>query len=57
VSYDVKPFPQDEDLYGADVLLIGNTIPDQPLKDGYLIPIGNPLSEDLFSIYEVLVLR
>jgi len=48
VSYDVKPFPQDEDLYGADVLLIGNTISDEPLKYGYIIPTENPSRNHLF---------
>lgn len=54
---DVKPFPQSHLLDNADILIIGNTIPCEYLKDGFQLSPGNFLSEDLFSMKEIIALK
>lgn len=54
---DVKPFPQSELLLNADVLIVGNTIPCDYLKDDFQLKPGNFLSDDLFSMKEILGLK
>ncbi len=52
---DIKPFPEGEELLSnADLLIIGNVIPDEPLKDGYVIPKDNILKKELFTMEEVI---
>lgn len=54
---DVKPFPEDARLHGADVLIIGNTIVGPTLKGGFVPAVDNPLLRELFTMDEVLALR
>ena len=46
---DVKPFPKSEKSQGADVLIIGNTIVGDILKDGFVLNENNPLRKELFT--------
>lgn len=50
---DVKPFPNDEILEDADLLIIGNTIVGNILKDGFVLKENNPLRDDLFIMDEI----
>lgn len=54
---DVKPFPQSEKFQGADVLIIGNTIVGDVLKDGFVLEEDNPLRKELFTLDEIDALR
>ena len=50
---DVKPFPESERFQNADVLIIGNTIVGDILKDGFVLEEDNPLREELFTLDEI----
>lgn len=50
---DVKPFPKSEKFQNADVLIIGNTIVGDVLKDGFVLNEDNPLREQLFALDEI----
>ncbi len=50
---DVKPFPNNKIFKNADVLIIGNTIVGDVLKDGFILKNNNPLIEELFSLDEI----
>lgn len=50
---DVKPFPKDEIFKDADLLIVGNTIVGDILKDGYILGEDNPLKKELFSLEEI----
>ncbi len=54
---DVKPFPKSEKFQGADVLIIGNTIVGDVLKDGFVLNEDNPLRKELFTLDEVDTIR
>lgn len=54
---DVKPFPISEKFQGADVLIIGNTIVGEVLKDGFILKEDNPLRKELFTLNEVDAIR
>ncbi|MCM1231116.1 MAG: hypothetical protein NC245_01040 [Muribaculum sp.] len=54
---DVKPFPQSKVFQGADVLIIGNTIVGDILKDGFILDADNPLRKELFTLDEVDLIR
>lgn len=54
---DVKPFPDEAIFMGADVMVIGNTIIGETLKDGYILSEDNPLKKDLFSMPEIINLK
>ncbi len=54
---DVKPFPQSEKFQDADVLIIGNTIVGDVLKDGFVLEEDNPLRKELFTLDEIDALR
>lgn len=54
---DVKPFPQSEKFQDADVLIIGNTIVGDVLKDGFVLEEDNPLRKELFTLDEIDDLR
>jgi len=54
---DVKPFPKDILLHGADLLIIGNTMPDGAQKGGFLLQSDNPIRRDLFSMTEIVALK
>lgn len=54
---DVKPFPNEDIFNDADVIIIGNTIVGETLKDGYILSEDNPLRKELFSMSEVIDLK
>ena len=54
---DVKPFPKSEKFHGADVLIIGNTIVGDILKDGFVLDKNNPLRKELFMLDEIDTIR
>ena len=54
---DCLPFPEDELLYGADVLVIGNTVIGNTLKDGRRISAGHPLLKALHTLEDVLKIK
>ncbi len=54
---DVKPFPKSEKFQGADVLIIGNTIVGDKLKNGFVLNEDNPLRKELFTLEEIDTIR
>lgn len=54
---DVKPFPKSEKFQDADVLIIGNTIVGDVLKDGFVLKEDNPLRNELFTLDEIDSIR
>lgn len=50
---DVKPFPKSEKFQDADVLIIGNTIVGDILKNGFVLGEDNPLRRELFTLDEI----
>lgn len=54
---DVKPFPENRIFKNADLLIIGNTIPDKILKNGFVLEENNPLCEELFLLDEIVELK
>lgn len=54
---DVKPFPSNEIFRNADVMVIGNTIVGEVLKDGYVLKEGNSICDELFSINEIVDIK
>lgn len=54
---DVKPFPQNDVFNNADIMIIGNTIVGDILKGGYILKKGNSISEELFSMDEIVNIK
>ena len=54
---DVKPFPESEKFWGADILIIGNTIVGDVLKNGFVLREDNPLRKELFTLDEIQGIR
>lgn len=54
---DVKPFPKDIIFEDADLLIIGNTVVGDKLKDGFILDENNPLRKELFTLYEIQNLK
>ena len=54
---DVKPFPESEKFQDADVLIIGNTIVGDVLKDGFVLKEDNSLRNELFTLDEIDSIR
>lgn len=54
---DVKPFPKSEKFQDADILIIGNTIVGDILKDGFILNEDNPLKKELFTLDEIDTIR
>ena len=54
---DCKPFPMDESLHNADLLIIGNTFIGDTLKDNRLLSIDHPLRQELHSMEGVLEIK
>ncbi|CEN89000.1 metallo-hydrolase/oxidoreductase [[Clostridium] sordellii] len=50
---DVKPLPNDDIFYNADVLIIGSTIVGSVLKGGFVLKDDNPLRNDFFTMDEI----
>lgn len=54
---DVKPFPEHPIFNGADILIIGNTIVGDVLKEGFLLEPDNPLRRELFVLEEIVAIK
>ncbi|WDV44230.1 MBL fold metallo-hydrolase [Clostridiaceae bacterium M8S5] len=54
---DVKPFPNDDIFMDADLLIIGNTIVGDILKDGFILAENNSLRQELFTMDEIVDLK
>ena len=54
---DCIPFPDDELLYNADILVIGNTFIGEVLKNGKVITDEHPLRKELHSFEDVLRIK
>lgn len=54
---DVKPFPGHSIFQDADLLIIGNTVIGDVLKDGFILEQDNPLREELFVMEEIVALK
>ena len=54
---DVKPFPNNDIFKDADIMVIGNTIVGDILKDGYILEEGNSLRDALFTMNEIEQLK
>ena len=54
---DCKPFPMDERMRNADLLIIGNTFVGDTLKNGRVIGSNHPLRDELHSIEDVLKIK
>ena len=51
---DCLPFPNDEIIQNADVLIIGNTYIGNVLKNGRIITDAHPLHNELYSMSDIL---
>lgn len=54
---DCKPFPNNELLSGADILVVGDTIVGDVLKNGKTLSAENPLRQELHSFEDVLNIK
>jgi Metal-dependent hydrolases of the beta-lactamase superfamily I len=54
---DCKPFPNEELIYGADILIIGNTIVGNTLRNGRAIANNHPLKLELYAMEDVLEMK
>lgn len=54
---DVKPFPNEDIFNNADVLIIGDTIIGEVLKNGYILSQDNPLRNELFVMKEIVEIK
>ena len=54
---DVKPFPHNSRFQNADFLIIGDTIPDNILKNGFVLRKENPFRNILFLMDEIMELK
>ncbi|GAA0713109.1 metallo-hydrolase/oxidoreductase [Paraclostridium ghonii] len=54
---DVKPFPNESIFEDADLLIIGNTVVGDKLKDGFVLNEDNPLRKELFTLSEIQGLK
>ncbi|MDW2800024.1 hypothetical protein RZO55_20835 [Clostridium boliviensis] len=52
----MKPFPDHLLFYKADVLIIGNTIVGDQLKEGFVLDETNDLRKELFVMKEIVEL-
>lgn len=54
---DVKPFPQKDIFKNTDIMIIGNTVVGEVLKDGYVLEEGNSILSELFNMKEIESLK
>lgn len=54
---DVKPFPNEAIFKNADMMIIGNTIIGEELKDGFILKKDNPLKRELFVMEDIVALK
>ncbi|OOM76441.1 carbon-phosphorus lyase complex accessory protein [Clostridium puniceum] len=50
---DVKPFPEKDIFKNADIMIIGNTVVGEVLKDGYILKEGNSIFLEFFNMKEI----
>jgi phosphoribosyl 1,2-cyclic phosphate phosphodiesterase len=53
---DCRPFPEDERLRNADLLILGNTFPSNTLKNSVVIGDKHPLRAELFDLDEAVAI-
>lgn len=54
---DVKPFPDEDIFVDADIMIVGNTIVGERLKDGHTLGKYNFVRENLFTMPEIMHLK
>ncbi|SNX54491.1 MBL fold metallo-hydrolase [Thermoanaerobacterium sp. RBIITD] len=54
---DVKPFPNNDIFTDTDIMIIGNTVIGEILKDGFILEENNSLRNELFSMNEIEQLK
>jgi phosphoribosyl 1,2-cyclic phosphate phosphodiesterase len=54
---DCKIFPENEILYNADILIIGNTFIGNVLKNGTIIHENHPLRQELHSVENIMEIK
>ncbi|KAA5805834.1 MBL fold metallo-hydrolase [Thermoanaerobacterium thermosaccharolyticum] len=54
---DVKPFPNNDIFTDTDIMIIGNTVIGEILKDGFILKENSSLRDELFSMNEIEQLR
>ena len=54
---DCKPFPMEESMRNADLLIIGNTFVGDKFKDNRAIGPDHPLRQELHSMEDVLKIK
>lgn len=54
---DCKPFPNNELFQNADILVIGNTIIGDELKNGFVLSSNNPLQDELHNLEDVVNIK
>lgn len=54
---DCKPFPKAPQFFDADILIIGNTIVGEVLKDEFVLENDNPLRDELFVMDEIVKIK
>jgi phosphoribosyl 1,2-cyclic phosphate phosphodiesterase len=54
---DCKPFPMDQSMQNADLLIIGNTFIGDTLKNNRIISADHPLRHELHSMEDVLEIK
>jgi phosphoribosyl 1,2-cyclic phosphate phosphodiesterase len=54
---DCKIFPEDENIYNTDILVIGNTFIGNVLKNGIIINEKHPLRNELHSIENIIEIK
>ena len=54
---DAKPFPDNEIFNNSNVIIIGNTVVDDVLKDGFVLKENNWLRQELFVMDEIIGIK
>jgi phosphoribosyl 1,2-cyclic phosphate phosphodiesterase len=54
---DCKPFPENENMYNADILVIGNTFVGDVLKNNKVIGKNHPLRNELHGMENVIEIK
>ena len=51
---DAKPFPLNDVAENADILIIGDILPDRTMKNGYYFPEGSPFEQEVILMDELV---
>ena len=54
---DIKPWPDNQLFNNADLLIVGDIIPTNPIKNDFYVLADNPLRQELFMIDEIIALK